>query len=248
MLRNSLLLILGLCCLLAQASADLFDNANEAYTAGEFDKATALYDSILKQGNYSWELQFNLGNCHYQLNNVPEAVLHFEKALKLNPGEEDILINLELANARCVDKNSIDKSIRISAWVSQLLGFAPNAWAWTAIFCFALSMTCFAAFYYNSNGKLKRLMFVVGVFMLLPTAVSFALSAMQTKTIVQSNYAIVFTPSVTLKSSPSEQSSNAFVLHEGSKIFIRNQENDWLEVQFSDGKVGWIQKVDVKFI
>ena len=67
------------------------------------------------------------------------------------------------------------------------------------------------------------------------------------------NTAIIFTPTVTIKSTPAESGNNLFVLHEGAKVEILNEMRDlnkvdWCEIRISDGNRGWVRKVDLETI
>ena len=54
--------------------------------------------------------------------------------------------------------------------------------------------------------------------------------------------AIIFAPSVYIKSSPDNNATDLFILHEGTKIILMDHLNDWYEVKIQNGNVGWIQK------
>ena len=60
--------------------------------------------------------------------------------------------------------------------------------------------------------------------------------------------AIVFTPTVNIKSSPDENSKDIFVLHEGTKISLLDVVGDWQEIRISNGSIGWIKTSDIKKI
>ena len=63
--------------------------------------------------------------------------------------------------------------------------------------------------------------------------------------ITQNNGAIIITPTVTVKSSPSISGKNLFVVHEGLKVTITDSINNWKEIKLSDGKQGWILTSDL---
>ena len=53
--------------------------------------------------------------------------------------------------------------------------------------------------------------------------------------------AIVMTPTVTVKSSPSETSVDLFVLHEGTKVTLLDEADGWHKIKIANGSVGWLQ-------
>ena len=60
--------------------------------------------------------------------------------------------------------------------------------------------------------------------------------------------AIIFAPTVTVKSSPDESGNDLFILHEGSKVEVRDEVGDWWEIIMGDGNVGWIPKTALQKI
>lgn len=81
-----------------------WQSANQFYSDGNYEDAVNQYESILNSGYESSELYFNLGNAYFKLNQIPSAILYYEKARKLAPEDEQINFNLSLANSRIVDK------------------------------------------------------------------------------------------------------------------------------------------------
>jgi SH3-like domain-containing protein len=52
--------------------------------------------------------------------------------------------------------------------------------------------------------------------------------------------AIVFAPTITVKSSPDEKSTDLFVLHEGAKVRLLDNISGWYEIRIANGSVGWL--------
>ena len=59
---------------------------------------------IINNGEHSDELYFNLGNSYYKINDIPNSIYYFEKALQLNPNDKDILNNLTYSQNMLIDK------------------------------------------------------------------------------------------------------------------------------------------------
>ena len=60
--------------------------------------------------------------------------------------------------------------------------------------------------------------------------------------------AIIFTPTVTVKSSPNDASVDLFVIHEGTKVFITDLVEGWSEVRLANGHVGWVKTETFRLI
>ena len=59
-----------------------FNKANQLYIESRYEESILEYLVIINQGFHSSETYFNLGNCYYKLNDIPNAILYFERALK----------------------------------------------------------------------------------------------------------------------------------------------------------------------
>ena len=82
----------------------LFNEGNQYYQAGEYEKAIKNYRSIIEQGYASGPLYFNLGNAYYKLNQLGEARLCYERAAKFLRNDEALQENLKLLSLRLVDQ------------------------------------------------------------------------------------------------------------------------------------------------
>jgi SH3-like domain-containing protein len=65
---------------------------------------------------------------------------------------------------------------------------------------------------------------------------------------VNNSSAIIVVSSVNVTGSPSEKGTVLFLLHEGSKVKIMDQENEWTEVKIANGNVGWIKNSNLEKI
>lgn len=252
MLKNSLILI---CCIISLvANAEISDpkgvflEGNKYYEAQEYEAAKNQYLMLTEEGLFSTELYQNLGNSYYKLNDVPNAILFFEKALKLSPGNEDILHNLKLSNIKVADKNTVSESVRLDDWFFTFISGSPNHWAHNSLYLISIGFCLLILFLFAKSSKLKKLSFYTGVIAILFGVASIFFAGFHKSKLTNQEEAIVFKPSIELRNEPSENSSVAFVLHEGSKVTLLNQNDLWYEVKFSDGKIGWLQKEFVQEI
>ena len=75
---------------------DIFQEANEAYSRGDYASAISSYEQITELYGYSPEILFNLANSYGQAGETGKAILSYERALRLKPSDPDIIGNLEL--------------------------------------------------------------------------------------------------------------------------------------------------------
>ena len=60
--------------------------------------------------------------------------------------------------------------------------------------------------------------------------------------------AVVFAPNVTATSAPNEKSTSLFVLHEGTKVQVIEEKENWVRIKISDGNIGWLESSKLELI
>ena len=60
--------------------------------------------------------------------------------------------------------------------------------------------------------------------------------------------AIVMASAISVKSSPDRSATDLFVLHEGTKVHILSEVDEWCEISIADGKKGWLLKSNIENI
>lgn len=223
-----------------------FEEGNAAYNEGNYEQANNSYLKIVEAGVESASLYYNMGNTYYKTKDYPLAILYYEKALKLDPGDEDIRTNLEIANLAVVDKiNPIPQSFLEKWWNGLKSLFPADGWAWISVVFFALFLLCLFMFLMSRRSGLRKMGFFAGVLVLICLVLSVFFAVQNRRDLEQLDEAIVMTPTVTVKSSPSDQSVDLFVLHEGAKVRILDTEKEWNKIKIADGSIGWLPARDM---
>ncbi|MBR8534855.1 tetratricopeptide repeat protein [Carboxylicivirga sediminis] len=246
------LIILFVFCLatgIANGQDDRFEEGNTQYSNGDFQSAIDTYKGILSTGVESGDLYFNLGNAFYKNGELASAILNYERALLLKPHDKDIKYNLELAYSQTTDKiESVDEFF-LSKWVADFRNkTTSDTWAFIGLACFMLTLVMAALFFFSNSVLLKKAGFYLGVGLLLGTLVTLSFSYRQKTKLVVRNHAIVFNPSLTVKSSPDASGTEIFILHEGTKVEIISTLGQWKEIQIADGTVGWVEESSITVI
>ena len=149
---------------LAQNTNDLFSNANSLYKEGNYEEAIKLYEQIQSQNIASSELYYNLGNCYYKLNKVAPTIYNYEKALKLNPLNEDAKNNLVLAKRLTLDRiEALPKSVLQKFNENYLQKLAYNTWAIVTVIISFIASLFFLLFYFAYTPSKKRLYFTTSI-------------------------------------------------------------------------------------
>ncbi len=240
-----LLLLISLVLLpaisLAEEVSHQYNQATQFYRDGEYSKAIAIYENIIKNGYEHSDLYYNLANANFKLDNLPASILYYERAKRLSPNDDDINYNLKIANLKVVDKIEPLPRLFIFEWWQALSGLASST-SWTVFSIIALwvGLFCIAVFRITSKSFVRRLSFFSGTFLILFALVTFTFAIQQNKIENSTSEAIIFSANVAIKSSPDESGTDLFILHEGVKVEILDSVDKWKNIRLADGKVGWI--------
>ena len=224
----------------SETPADLYKKAAAAYKANDFENARAAYEKILEL-NYkpTAEVYFNLGNCYYKLNNTGHAILNYERALKLNPNDEDIQHNLKLAEQKTVDKiQAVPQLTLLTWWKGFRCSQSAGGWSIFAAVALWLAFAGFAAYLFTGYKKITAF---AGTLMLV-LAIGFGLLAIsKSNHDKQSTEAVLLASSAYVKSAPDVKGTDVFMVHEGIKFRILDNVGTWYKIRLADGKTGWLE-------
>lgn len=246
-------IVIYLLCVVAGWTAaygqESLTKANEAYAQEDYIKAIELYEQTAREHGVSSDLYYNLGNAYYKHNEFAKAILNYERALLLNPGNEDARFNLDMANTHIVDKIDPVGRFFLSVWIDSMRSYlSSNTWAVIGIIAFFLFIGGCYLYLFTRSVPLKKIGFFGGIVVLLIAIMAncFAWGLNEKKEI--RNEAIVFDATVSVKSSPAESGTDLFVLHEGTKVVVLSKVGEWSEVKISDGNRGWLPSAAIEII
>lgn len=230
-------------------SDSLFDAANEAYKQKKYENAVELYSDLISAGYQSASLYYNLGNAYFKNNQLSKSILWYERALRLDPSNEDIIHNIAFANRQIVDEMDVLPEFFLKSWIKSFYNImSSTGWAITSL-VFSLCFFPFLAFLLlTSHAKRRVIMFFCAIItaVLMLTSISFAL--IQKNNSIRKDEAVVTHLSVTVKSMPDQAGTDLFTVHEGLKVTIIDKVGDWIEVLFPNGNKGWIRQTSVEVI
>lgn len=230
-------------CLLAfvSVSAQTKAEADSAYAQEHYDQAITLYNKLLESG-VSASVYYNLGNAYYRAGDMAHAILSYERAYLMEPGDKDIRFNLQLARTKTVDKITPESEMFFVTWFRQLVDLrSADQWGRAVIVCFALFVVSVLLYFFLGRLLWRKIGFVVAVCSLVLAVFFHVFAYQQQQKLLQRTHAIVMASSLTVKSTPSTSGTDLFVLHEGTKVQITDDTmKDWKEIKLADGKVGWV--------
>jgi len=227
----------------------LFNNATEAYNAGDFNKAIENYLKIIESKQHSAELYFNLGNSYYKLNQVAPSIYYYEKALLLKPNDAEIKNNLAYAQNMTLDAIELMPETGLSKIYRDITGFLSfDQWAYAAVSFMILFVLLYIGFYYLKYATQKRIAFITSIISLFVSVVSIVFAFLQFSDFKADEPAIVFDNEVKVTSEPNKRSETVFTLHEGTKLNVLEELKDYRKISIADGQTGWITSESIKLL
>ena len=244
-----MIVFLFVCSMGMGQSEVLFQKATEAYNKGEYQKAIELYNNILKNGKHSAELYFNLGNCHYKLDEIGPSIYYYEKALLLQPNDQEIKNNLGFAqNMRLDAIDEMPKTAMNRLHDSVVLALKPDQWGYLAVGTVLLFVLCFIVYYILYSATYKRIAFIAANTVLFISIFSVVMGYLGNRNQNSKNPAIVYEREVVVTSEPNERSEKVFALHEGTKVNVLGSLENWSKIKIADGQTGWMPSESLKLL
>lgn len=231
------------------AQESTLKEAEEAYAKEDYTQAIELYESVLKSYGESAMVYYNLGNAYYKVGKVAPAILNYERALLLNPGDSDTRFNLQVARQKTVDKIEPIGEFFLTRWIGTMEDvYSADGWAKWGVASFLFFIGCLVLFFFSKWIRLKKIGFFAGICFLLISLVANLFADSQQDKLLHRADAIVFASTVTVKSSPDASGTDLFILHEGTKVTIKSTLGEWSEIQLEDGNVGWMPSKEIQQI
>jgi tetratricopeptide (TPR) repeat protein len=248
-MKKKILVILCIICAVPLSAQDIYkmvEKGNEYFMNEEYELAIKEYQAVIDSGYESSELYYNLGNAYYKSHKIIMALVHYEKASILNPRDEEILHNLEMTRQLIVDEIDDLPEFLPKVWYGRFISLLKtDQWAYISLITFPVSLLLFLVYLFVRRIRIRKLSFWLAVFLMIISVSTFVFSYHQKKLIYNHSYAIILSPSVTIKSSPDDSGTELFQLHEGTKVKIIDQLGEWREIKLSDGNVGWLRMDDL---
>ncbi|MGY5352193.1 tetratricopeptide repeat protein [Wenyingzhuangia sp. IMCC45533] len=233
----------------AQNLQNTFKEANNHYQKEDYDKAIDLYNRILKDSLESSEIYYNLGNAYYKTNQMAEAIYHYEKALILNPSNQDAQVNLAFANRSIIDtikvvpKSTLEK---LNGSVLSVLSY--NGWAKIAVALSILGAVLWMLFFFSIQPSVKKLYFTLAVLISIGLLTTLFITVQQYSYTQNTTYAVIFVDKVEVKNAPRKSAVDTFTLHEGTKVKVLDKVGDWHKIKIADGQIGWMPATALKLL
>lgn len=231
------------------ANAITKQNADDEYAKGNYQQAIKDYQEILKTG-VSSEIYYNLGNAYYRTDNITQALLAYERALQLSPGDNDIRFNLQYARSKTIDKITPETEMFFVTWYHSLVNFTSvDRWANTAIVSIVMVLLLILVFLFAPQMWARKSGFYGSAAFLLLFAFANLFAFQQKHELETKQGAIVIAPTVNVKKTPAASGTDVFVIHEGTRVDITDRGmKQWRGIKLADGREGWLKTSQIEEI
>ena len=226
-----------------------FKSGIELYNKGDYNEAINLFVKIINNGEHSDELYFNLGNSYYKLNDIPNSIYYFEKALKLNPNDNDILNNLTYSQNMLIDKIDQLPSNQLLDFINYIsMFFSIKQWLILGIIFLYFFLILFVIYFFKNDSIAKKNYFTLSSAFFCLTIIFILIGVTKFENQKSNIQAIIFDKKIDFRTEPNYRSEIQFNLHEGTKVNIVDELDDWVLVELSNGASGWMELKSIKKI
>ncbi|QLE01334.1 tetratricopeptide repeat protein [Galbibacter sp. BG1] len=227
----------------------LFKKGNDFYNEGKYQKAIDAYLEVSENNEHSAALYYNLGNSYYKLNQIAPSIYYYEKALLLDPNDQDIQNNLQFAKNMTIDAIDVMPQTGIDKIFENFVGkLSYQTWAVLAIVAMVAFVVLFLLYYFSAYSSKKRIFFGLSILFVIISLASLGFAYQQQGLELNKQPAIIFAKETSVMSEPNMGSSEVFKLHEGTKVNVLEVLGEWKKIKLADGKIGWLPNNDLKEI
>jgi hypothetical protein len=217
-----------------------FDQACRAYEQGKWDEAAEGFRGLLRYGFQDARIEYNLANSEFKLGRMGQAILHYERARRLAPGDRDIAANLAIARSRIRDVvEDPDAGGALAGWRGLQDRIGTTAQALVAL-CGLWGAAGIVTWCGSRRGGFTPAWGWALTAVLLVTVVVAASWRSTWQRVAGTPRGVVVESSADALAGPGLNNTSQFTLHEGTTVEIRGDRPGWLQVALPSGATGWI--------
>ncbi|MDH5510528.1 MAG: tetratricopeptide repeat protein [Nitrospinota bacterium] len=220
--------------------AEVYNRANALFAREQYPEALKLYESIPIQNP---DLEYNIGATYLKMGAIGKATLHFKRAERLRPGDEDTRANLEFIAATKADREAFREQGIAAMLLEWLLGLGSVAHVTQMALGLYLASSCAAmALILARPGAGKNWIAMVMTILMTATAFTSALAAARIISFEDRSQAVVMTAEAPARPDPSAHADPAFTLHEATIVQLGRVEGNYIFVTLASGHSGWMDR------
>lgn len=221
----------------AGRAAELLAEGNAAYERHDYAGAADAYQRVLDYGLRHELVYYNLGNARFKQGRLGEAILRYEQALRLDPGDREAADNLRYAEGLTLDRvEAPEPPILVAAgrWLLRLTTPAEDAGLLLAA---AWLLAVAACLWIVAPRRLFA--YLAGLFLALALLAGAAL-ALKEGAAEGAAAAVVLAEKADVLSAPASDATSLFTVHEGLRVEVRGMREGWAQILLPNGLNGWV--------
>ena len=224
-------------------------DGDDAYEMKHYDEAVAVYEKLIAGEGATKQLYYNLGKAYYRANEIGKAILNYERALRLDPTDDDVRANIEFAQEYIKDEVTEQPELFLVSWFNAFKNtFGIDTWAVIAVTAFIVALVCVALMLLVKRKGIRKAGLVISIVSLVVCVVANIAAMSLRNFVIDKSQAIVMKEEVAMMSAPNS-STVLMKIHEGRKVTVTDDSIDrWKEIQLEDGTVGWVKNGDIERI
>ena len=230
---------------LADTPEEIFDRGNDAYEAGRFQEAREAYRAVLRYGIEDVRVEYNVANAEFKLGNLGQAILHYRRAHRLDPTDDDVRHNLALVESYTQDQVEPIEVAPAVQWLRlQQDRLGPDR---QAVLALALLWAVAGLIGWCSarpggwNAGAGWVLAGLALVLVLAVA-SWQVTA---ERLEGRRTAVVLEDSVEVLAGPGDNNATLFTIHEGLTVQVRADRGEWFQVSLPNGLSGWLLRDSV---
>lgn len=225
----------------AESSEETFLRGNAAYENQQFNLAVEAYESLLLYRISDPRLEYNLGNAEFRRGNLGRAMLHYHRAHRLDPTDEDIKANLVFVASHTVDQIPEEEVAAVIRWIRAVQNrLGPDFQAWLLLICVWLICSLITWGLVRSRGFSPTFGWALAV-LLVAATLSAGSWWVTYERLEGRKLAVVLEPTVEVLAGPDLNNTTLFTVHEGLGVRVRSDERGgWIQVSLPNGLTGWV--------
>lgn len=224
-----------------------FEEAGVLYEKEDYSETIKSYEKILSEDASSGSLYYNLGNAYFKSGDLGRAILNYERALKLSPGDKELTHNLSFVRELLQDRIEPPESPR---WLQKLASFHRLLTVTVVALLISLfySIILLFASYAVVQPSFRPVFFRVFLVPLLSVFIFFLGLGLFKVMEERFSPAVVVAEEIDVHYGPSTHETKAFVLHAGTKCAVRESSGGWVLIWLSNDRGGWVEKSGIERI
>ncbi len=232
---------------------------DSAYNNRDYNTALQQYTQALNQYGPSTDLYYNIGNTQYRLGSLSQAIIAYERALKIDPSNTKAQTNLDFLKTKTIDRPEDDTSYLTTLHHKTIALCSPDTWAYITLALFITLLTLIALYTLTQRPLTRKIGFF-GAIITLPILIYTTTIAITTITDRDTHDTAIITATITnLTSSPSQpqnKTDKTLPLHEGTKLTIIDSLQTpkdptttiYYNVKINNTTTAWVSGADIEKI